>query len=294
MSISSRPTMRPDDDGNGALTPGSDSARADGRGARIRQEIALDEVMPVPVTPGGEPTDQIFAEPMSRPTDFAFDANTVGVFDNMVNRSVPFYGEIQRMTAELAAEFAAPGSTLYDLGCSTATTLLALESWVDPSVGFVGYDNSPEMVRRAREKLAAAPSPRRRDVRLLDLHEPFTLDDASVTVMLFTLQFVRPLHRERVIRTIAEGMRPQGALILAEKVIEGDTLFNRLFIDNYYDMKRRHGYSDMEIAQKREALENVLIPYRIEENRDLLLSCGFRKFQEFFRWYNFAGMIAVK
>ena len=250
--------------------------------------------MPAPVSPGGEPTDRVFAEPAQRTSDFAFDATTVRVFDNMVSRSVPFYGEIQRMTCELAAEFAVPDSTLYDLGCSTGTTLTALESFVDPGVRFVGYDNSHEMVERARQKLAATPSTRRRDVRLLDLHQPFDLEDASVTVMLFTLQFVRPLHRERVIRTIAEGTRPQGALIVAEKVIESDTLFNRLFIDNYYDMKRRHGYSEMEIAQKREALENVLIPYRIEENRDLLLSCGFTKFQEFFRWYNFAGFIAVK
>lgn len=268
----------------------------DGHGAGHGAGHADDahDLMPAPVTPGGVPTDELFAEPMSRPTDFAFDASTVRVFDNMVSRSVPFYGEIQRMTAELAAEFASPGSTLYDLGCSTGTTMSALESWVDPSVRFVGYDNSPEMVERAREKLATFPTPRERDVRLVDLHQPFAIEDASVTVMLFTLQFVRPLHRERVIRTIAEGTRPNGAVILAEKVIESDTLFNRLFIDNYYDMKRRHGYSDMEIAQKREALENVLIPYRIEENRDLLLSCGFTKFQEFFRWYNFAGMIAVK
>jgi tRNA (cmo5U34)-methyltransferase len=256
--------------------------------------VAFAETMPAPVSPGGEPTDRIFADPMARPTDFAFDATTVQVFDNMVSRSVPFYGEIQRMTAELSAEFAAPGSTLYDLGCSTGTTMHALESYVDPSVRFVGYDNSPEMIARARQKLDAAPSPRVREVRLADVHEPFAIEDASVTIMLFTLQFVRPLHRERVIRTIADGTRPNGAIILAEKVIESDTLFNRLFIDNYYDMKRRHGYSDMEIAQKREALENVLIPYRIEENRDLLLANGFTKFQEFFRWYNFAGMIAVK
>jgi len=256
--------------------------------------VAFAETMPAPVSPGGEPTDRIFADEISRQTDFAFDATTVQVFDNMVSRSVPFYGEIQRMTCELAAEFGAPGSTLYDLGCSTGTTLQALESYVDPSVRFVGYDNSPEMVARAKEKLADTPSARVRDVQLADVHEPFVIADASVTIMLFTLQFVRPLHRERVIRTIADGTRPNGAIILAEKVIESETLFNRLFIDNYYDMKRRHGYSEMEISQKREALENVLVPYRIEENRDLLLANGFTKFQEFFRWYNFAGMIAVK
>jgi tRNA (cmo5U34)-methyltransferase len=259
--------------------------------SRVKPEPAA---MPAPITPGGEPTDDIFAEPKPRTADFAFDATTVRVFDNMVNRSVPFYGEIQRMTAELSREFAVPGSAVYDLGCSTGTTLLALESHLDPSVDFVGYDNAPDMVERARQKLSSLPSPRRRDIRLVDLHRPFEIENASVTIMLFTLQFVRPLHRDRVIRTIAEGTRRQGALILAEKVIEGDTLFNRVFIDKYYDMKRRHGYSDMEIARKREALENVLIPYRIEENRDLLLECGFTKFQEFFRWYNFAGMIAVK
>jgi tRNA (cmo5U34)-methyltransferase len=242
-----------------------------------------DSGMPAPITPGGEPTDDIFAEPSNRPTDFAFDATTVRVFDNMVSRSVPFYGEIQRMTAELAEEFAVPQSTVYDLGCATGTTLMALEARLDPSIAFMGYDNAPDMVERAQQRLATLPSSRRREVRLADLHLPFTIENASVTVM-----------RDRVIRTIAEGTRNQGALIIAEKVIESDTLFNRLFIDNYYDMKRRHGYSDMEIARKREALENVLIPYRIEENRDLLLECGFTKFQEFFRWYNFAGMIAVK
>lgn len=262
-------------------------------GSRGQEPDGLGTVLP-PITPGGEPTDRIFAEPVGRTSDFAFDASTVRVFDNMVSRSVPFYGEIQRMTAELAGVFAAPDSTLYDLGCSTGTTLSALDAWIDPSVRFVGYDNSPEMVERARQKLGASPKARSRDVRLVDLHEPFAIDDASVTVMLFTLQFVRPLHRQRVIQTIAEGTRPQGVLILAEKVIESETLFNRVFIDKYYDMKRRHGYSDMEISQKREALENVLVPYRMEENRDLLLGCGFTKFQEFFRWYNFAGMIAVK
>lgn len=253
----------------------------------------LPDAMPVPVTPGGVPTDDIF-EGQQRAADFSFDSRTVGVFDDMVNRSVPFYGEIQRMTTELAADFAAPGSTLYDFGCSTATTMLALERSVDPSVSFVGFDNSREMLERARRKLAASPSPRAREVRFLDLHQPFAVEDGSVAVMLFTLQFVRPLHRERVIRTIAGGLRHQGALILVEKVIESDTMFNRLFIQHYYDMKRRHGYSDMEISQKREALENVLVPYRLEENRALLLENGFSRVQEFFRWYNFAGLVAVR
>jgi tRNA (cmo5U34)-methyltransferase len=111
--------------------------------------------------------------------------------------------------------------------------------------------------------------------------------------MSLTLQFVRPLHRERVMKTIFNGMRPQGCLILVEKVLAEETLMNRLFIKYYYDLKRRNGYSDIEIAQKREALENVLIPYRLEENRQLLLGAGFRSTEVFFKWYNFCGILAL-
>ena len=243
---------------------------------------------------GEEPVDRIFDEPADRQSDFRFDSRTATVFDDMVERSVPFYDEIQRMTAELAADFAVPGTNLYDLGCATATTLLALEPVVDAGVRFIGVDNSEDMLAKAQEKLESMPSSRSRRLVCADLHEGLTVENASVVILTLTLQFVRPLDRERLIRTICQGLNPQGCLILVEKLSEGDTLFNRLFIRYYYDMKRRHGYSEMEIANKREALENVLIPYRLEENRSLLLSNGFSKFQTWFRWYNFCGMIAVK
>ena len=238
--------------------------------------------------------DSIFAAPVERPADFAFDARTAGVFDDMLGRSVPFYDEIQRMTGELAADFATPGSNLYDLGCSTGTTLAALEPLVDPSVHFIGVDSSPEMLEKAHGKLGQLPSGRRLDLVHTDLHELDHIENASVVILTLTLQFVRPLHRERLIHTICEGTNEQGCLLLVEKLTESDTLFNRLFIDYYYEMKRRNGYSNLEISQKREALENVLIPYRLEENRALLLSAGYSRFQVFFRWYNFGGMIAVK
>jgi tRNA (cmo5U34)-methyltransferase len=239
-------------------------------------------------------TDRIFATPVQRTTDFTFDQRTASVFDDMVSRSVPFYGEMQRMTTELAADFAVPGTNLYDLGCSTGTTLALLDPIVHPDVRFVGVDNSAEMLQKAREKLEQLPRQRCRELVEADLHELDRLDNASVVILTLTLQFVRPLHRERLVRHICEGTNEQGCLILFEKLTEEETLFNRLFIKYYYDMKRRNGYSELEIAQKREALENVLIPYRVEENRDLLLAAGYRSFHVFFRWYNFGGMIAVK
>ncbi len=126
------------------------------------------------------------------------------------------------------------------------------------------------------------------------MNQGLMVENASVVVMILTLQFVRPLYRERIINSIARGLKHAGCLILVEKLMFEESLFNRLFIKYYYEMKRRNGYSELEIAQKRTALENVLIPYRLEENRDLLLGQGFSQFEEFFRWYNFAGMIAVK
>lgn len=241
-----------------------------------------------------EPTDRIFAEPTKRIGDFKFDGRTAGVFDDMLSRSVPFYAEIQRMSAELAADFAVPGTNLYDLGCSTGTTLAALDGLVDSSVRFVGIDDSAEMLEKARQKLGGLTNGREIDLERIDLHELNHVENASVVFLTLTLQFVRPLHRERLIKTICEGTNDQGCLILVEKRTESDTLFNRLFIKYYYDMKRRNGYSELEIAQKREALENVLIPYRMEENEKLLLDAGYRRVQPFFQWYNFAGVIAVK
>jgi tRNA (cmo5U34)-methyltransferase len=113
-------------------------------------------------------------------------------------------------------------------------------------------------------------------------------------LLVLTLQFVRPLWRDRLIRRIAQGMAENGCLILVEKVLGENSTFNRLFIKHYYEMKKRNGYSDLEIAQKREALENVLIPYRLEENKELLRGQGFQHVDVFFKWYNFCGLLAMK
>lgn len=212
----------------------------------------------------------------------------------MLARSVPFYAELQRMICEIAADFAAPGSSVYDLGCSTGTTLLALDRVVPSDVRFVGVDSSPDMLDRARGKWRELGLDRPCDLVCGDLEKGVPIRDASVVIMNLTLQFVRPLRRQHVIADIAEGLLPGGCLILIEKVLGNHSTLNRLFIDYYYDFKRRNGYSDLEIARKREALENVLIPYHYDENRELLLRNGFSVCDCFFRWYNFCGMLALK
>ena len=226
--------------------------------------------------------------------DFEFREEVVAVFDDMVNRSVPFYGEIQRMLAELVRDFAVPGSNVYDLGCATGNTLLAMDPFLDPGVGFVGVDDSAEMLEKCGRKFRDAGLTRPVKLEEADIGGSVKIENASVVVLCLTLQFIRPIHREKLVRAIYDQLNPGGCLLLVEKVLCGDPTLNRAYIRYYYDFKRRMKYSEMEISQKREALENVLIPYTLSEDESLLRECGFREVETFFRWYNFAGMVALK
>lgn len=238
--------------------------------------------------------DKLFDDERELIHNFDFGQKTVDVFDDMLDRSVPFYGEIQRMIAEICADFAVEGTNLYDIGCSTGNTFLAIEKQLPQEVTCIGLDASQQMLEKAEEKLSQGQFKRRYVLRCQDINAGITLVNASVVIMNLTLQFVRPLYREKVVESIAQGLNPGGCLILVEKVLSENSTVNRLFIQYYYDMKRRNGYSELEIAQKREALENVLVPYHFEENRALLLDGGFRGCDCFFRWYNFCGLLAVK
>lgn len=227
--------------------------------------------------------------------DFQFDHGVAEVFDDMLGRSVPFYAEIQRMTAELASRFARPGTSVVDIGCSTGETLSVLaQALPDPSVRLVGIDFSPHMLARAKEKLGQAGVLDRCRLEEGDINDGLSESGVSVAVLNWTLQFVRPLQRDAVVRSIYEKLVPQGCLILMEKVLSSESLLSRLYIDCYYDFKKRNGYSQNEIADKRERLENVLVPYRVEENQTLLSRNGFEVVDIFFRWYNWAGYLAIK
>ncbi|HEX5002299.1 MAG TPA: carboxy-S-adenosyl-L-methionine synthase CmoA [Bacteroidia bacterium] len=241
-----------------------------------------------------EKKDKVFSEEKKAVDDFKFGENVVRVFDDMVSRSVPFYGEIQRMICEQVADFAVPNTNVYDLGCSTGTTLLGLDPLLPPEVGFRGVDDSPEMISQCLENFKAAGFKRDYEVNYGDLNDGVTIENASVAIMCLTLQFVRPLFREDLVKSVFDQLDHNGCFILVEKVLGEDSMFNRHFIKYYYNMKRRHHYSEMEISQKREALENVLIPYRLSENIEMLKRCGFRSTEVFFKWYNFTGIIAMK
>ena len=238
--------------------------------------------------------DEVFKEEIEKASDFKFGENVAKVFDDMVNRSVPFYGEIQRMMAELAADHAMENADVYDLGCSTGTTMIGMNTMVDQNIRFVGVDDSQEMLDKCKSKLLELGFYRDYELRCVDLNKGVKITNAGVVVLCLTLQFVRPVYREQLLKNIHDGLNSGGVLILVEKILAEDSLFNRDFIEYYYNYKRRNNYSEMEISRKREALENVLVPYKLSENITLLRDCGFAHCEVFFKWYNFSGIIATK
>lgn len=238
--------------------------------------------------------DLLFSNDDSLPDDVAAARRTSDVSDNLIERSVPLYREMQRMTVELAARFAQPETTLYDLGCATGLTLVELDAAVDPSVRFVGIDNSPEMIERAAARLRAHGLSRQHELRTSDLLGDVQLPDASVVVLLLTLELVRPLQRAALVRTIAGALQPGGCLILVERVTTADAAINLAFNDFYRDMTHRNGYPAARALPQRETLEHVLVPFHAQESRDLLLQAGFARCEAFFRWYNFVGLVALR
>jgi len=163
--------------------------------------------------------DEIFKDNITTIADFNFGEKVASVFDDMLERSVPFYREIQRMIVEMAADFAVEGTNIYDLGCSTGTTLFNLSQNIPGKVKFIGIDYSQDMLAKCRQKLDAHHFSREHELICADLNQGVNIEKASVVVMLLTLQFIRPLRRDTLIGSILRGLNENGCLILVEKVL---------------------------------------------------------------------------
>lgn len=241
--------------------------------------------------------DQVFAGSPVRASDFEFNREVADVFDDMLARSVPYYREQQALIQQIARKFHQPGTRVYDLGCSTGYTLINLAKVLGPETRLVGYDYSQPMLDKAQENIRAAGLQEQIELRRADFNDDLSgtdLSDASVVTLCWTLQFIRPLWRDRFIKWINSGMTSGGAIVCMEKILTHSSDMNRYFIDFYYEYKTHHGYSQEEILRKREALENVLVPYRSEENFELFRRNGFPTVETCFQWFNFAGYLCVK
>ena len=238
--------------------------------------------------------DKIYSKALAQVADFHFDATVADVFTDMIERSVPGYRSIITMIETLAGHYAQPGSNLYDLGCSLGAATLSMARGLEAEdCTIVAVDNSPAMVERCRSHAKRCHTGAKVMVIEQDLAET-AIENASVVVLNFTLQFFPPAERFQLLEKIQRGMRPGGVLILSEKVIFPDAHLDQLLIDIHHDFKRAHGYSDLEISQKRSALENVLIPESIPTHRERLLQAGFSSCDVWFQCFNFMSMLAVK
>ena len=236
--------------------------------------------------------DRIYAEPQDL-VDFEFDAEVVGVFPDMIRRSVPGYEHVIAMTSLIAAHHATPGSLFYDLGCSLGATSVAMQRGIEAGqCTIIAVDDSPSMIEAARQRV-----PDSRDgppIRFVcaDLREVI-IRDASLVALQYSMQFVATNDRLPLLERILSGLLPSGALLLSEKIVANDPADQRYIDALHLEFKRANGYSELEISQKRAALERALVADTLQTHSTRLEAAGFRRVIPWFQSLNFISLIAL-
>ena len=235
--------------------------------------------------------DLVYAEQREQVAGFVFDQRVARVFSDMINRSVPGYASIIGMIGLLAARHASSGSNLYDLGCSLGAASAAMRAALPiQDCHILAVDNAPAMIERATANLDAEPGP---PVQLICANvQDVLIRNASVVVLNFTLQFLPRNERLQLLRQIHQGMLDGGVLILSEKIAGADAREDALLVDLHHAFKQANGYSELEISQKRIALENVLLPETIAVHRERLQAAGFSRVDLWFQCFNFVSFVA--
>lgn len=233
--------------------------------------------------------DKVFDKPIEK--KFEFDEAVASVFDDMLSRSVPFYDEVRKLVISLVLAEQKEGLHVLDLGSSTAKFLLDLHSKMSAPMKLKGLDNSQAMLNRAEQKCQAFGA--NIELELADMLT-YAYNDEDIIVANYTLQFIRPMQRLELIKKLYDGLNDDGMFIFSEKIVFEDKVLDKEMIDIYYEYKKEQGYSEYEIAQKREALENVLIPFTIKENIQMCEDAGFTKIETVFQWANFVTFVVKK
>ncbi|GAA0211528.1 carboxy-S-adenosyl-L-methionine synthase CmoA [Kangiella japonica] len=239
-------------------------------------------------------SDNIYATPLEEVSSFSFDHKVVEVFPDMIKRSVPGYTAIIDGIGQIAKKYVLPNTNIYDLGCSLGAATLAIRQSVnDSSCKVIAVDNSSAMIERCRLIQSGYNFDMPVDVMEADIND-LTFENASLVVLNFTLQFLPRGQRLQLLQKIYQGLNNNGVLVLSEKLTMSSDELDAHIIDIHHDFKKQNGYSDMEIAQKRAALENVLIPDTREQHYTRFQKSGFSQYDTWFQHYNFASFIAVK
>ncbi|MBQ4834660.1 carboxy-S-adenosyl-L-methionine synthase CmoA [Pseudoalteromonas sp. MMG010] len=226
--------------------------------------------------------------------DFSFDQNVVEVFPDMIQRSVPGYATIVSTMGKLAGQYAQSNSNLYDLGCSLGAVTLSMRRNIrTDNCQIIAVDNSQAMIERCKLHLHGFKSDVPVEVMLGDINE-LAIENASVVAMNFTLQFIPHGQRQALLEKIYANLKPGGVLLLSEKIKAQNEQCDNLLIDLHHDFKRHNGYSELEISQKRTAIENVMRPDPLDTHFKRLSDIGFSQTQVWYQCFNFCSMIAIK
>ncbi|WP_034915443.1 carboxy-S-adenosyl-L-methionine synthase CmoA [Erwinia sp. 9145] len=238
--------------------------------------------------------DMLFSAPIAQLGDWTFDERVAEVFPDMIQRSVPGYSNIISMIGMLAGRFVQPHTQVYDLGCSLGAATLSVRRNIQAEgCKIVAVDNSPAMIERCRRHIDAFRAETPVEVIEADIRD-VVIENASMVVLNFTLQFLAPDERQQLLKKVCEGMRPGGALVLSEKFSFADKDVGELLFNMHHDFKRANGYSELEISQKRSMLENVMLTDSVEIHKARLHNAGFAHAELWFQCFNFGSLVALK
>ncbi|MCT8249873.1 carboxy-S-adenosyl-L-methionine synthase CmoA [Proteus vulgaris] len=238
--------------------------------------------------------DSLFATPIANLGDWRFDEKVAEVFPDMIKRSVPGYSNIISMIGMLAGRFVTPNSQVYDLGCSLGAATLSMRRNIDVTgCKIIGVDNSPAMVERCQRHINAYKADTPVDIIEGDILD-IEINNASMVVLNFTLQFLAPNDRQLLLNRIYQGLNPGGVLVLSEKFSFEDKEIGELLFNMHHDFKRANGYSELEISQKRSMLENVMLTDSVETHKARLHNAGFPHTEVWFQCFNFGSLLAIK
>jgi tRNA (cmo5U34)-methyltransferase len=235
--------------------------------------------------------DRVFSKRLSEVRPFEFNETVASVFQDMISRSVPGYALLLRMIGLYADIFVQPGSRVFDLGCSLGEATLLIADQVETrACHILGIDSSTAMIARCEQHQSRHENIEWRceDIRKTEI------SNASMVVLNLTLQFLEPAQRLPLLDKIYRGLNPGGVLVLSEKVVFADKSESRRMLQLYQGFKKTMGYSDLEISQKRNALEKVLIPDSDRQHLSRLEQLGFDEVYECFRSFNFVSYLAIK
>lgn len=238
--------------------------------------------------------DNLYAKSQAIVDAFQFDAQVASVFDDMIKRSVPGYTMMLEMLGVVANKYAQDNSNCYDIGCSLgASTLAIAQNTQANNCNIIAIDNSQAMIDQCHKVIAATsltPS-----IELLcQSAQTIEFSNISLCSMNLTLQFIAVDERHTLLSNIANNMLDGGVLFLSEKIRFDDELTQTQLTDLHHQFKKHQGYSDLEIAQKRSAIDNVLIPETLSEHKERLLKAGFSKVTLALQAFNFVTLLAYK